>query len=785
MQKYRFGLGRFKLNIRALLLLAVFLVSIVGNTALSVASSCTVSAASQTAERQISVDVDCPDAKFFRLSESSDFNESPGSGVNVQVDYVDPDKKFADISVTYPDGVQGQPESEFSVTDEPASPKALVVLFDFAGQEYQLSDYATPTWANNLVFDGNFDGRNVLNDIKSYIAQSTYGAVDLGGDVHPEIIYLEGFDTLRDPDTTSSKLMARELADKLAQEGIIDPQNNPYDMLVGLTAGGMSASGTSFYSMASIDWNYQGFAGNFMNDIPVDSSSPLYATRNDEPATVNQDGIVIPRYNPDSVEGVWLATNTDHSGHNYFGELKYGYQGDINMNNSGLRYITPNQSLAEGTSVIVTYNPDNVFKISDALKAVSPPDTLLEESRWYGAWAHEFMHAADWLMIRPPADQNMPVADMYNQPWELTNYYDIMSTGAYNFTSVHNDELQDNIEYTDPSHFNGHSKMQMGIMAPLTLNYGQNQSGIRIYQTEETDFSNSSSRTKLVKIPLKPGSDPGFLQLVGDNDEIRKYSGEEYLLLEWRSKTGFSGQDHNFDQALPHEGLIVYRAIDSGETPEPFLHGWDQDNTIQIIDATPPKPPFSSLDDYRSRRQSNLADTPATFGPGSDNYQYVAGADWSWKENTTASADFLLSPGDGTKTIYAQFKNLDGSIVNAGPIQVTLETSDTQAPSTPANLHSSGQTTTSIDLEWDPSTDDTGVTGYKIYQDDNEIDQTGSTTYTASNLSPGTYYKYNVAAFDEAGNVSPLSDSITVRTKTCFTLLGNCFINSSFIVPGI
>jgi Zn-dependent metalloprotease/chitodextrinase len=92
-------------------------------------------------------------------------------------------------------------------------------------------------------------------------------------------------------------------------------------------------------------------------------------------------------------------------------------------------------------------------------------------------------------------------------------------------------------------------------------------------------------------------------------------------------------------------------------------------------------------------------------------------------------------------------------------------TGDTQAPSVPANLVSTGVTQTTVGLSWNASTDNVGVTGYEVFQGGSSI---GTVTGTAANitgLAASTAYSFNVRAFDAAGNNSGLSNTLNVTTS--------------------
>jgi chitodextrinase len=90
---------------------------------------------------------------------------------------------------------------------------------------------------------------------------------------------------------------------------------------------------------------------------------------------------------------------------------------------------------------------------------------------------------------------------------------------------------------------------------------------------------------------------------------------------------------------------------------------------------------------------------------------------------------------------------------------------DTQPPTVPEGLAAIVISSTRIDLSWAASTDNVGVTEYKVYRNGTYIGNTAGTTYQSAGLKPLTSYTYRVAAFDEAGNKSAKSVAITKTTQ--------------------
>ncbi|MBK9392456.1 MAG: fibronectin type III domain-containing protein [Uliginosibacterium sp.] len=89
---------------------------------------------------------------------------------------------------------------------------------------------------------------------------------------------------------------------------------------------------------------------------------------------------------------------------------------------------------------------------------------------------------------------------------------------------------------------------------------------------------------------------------------------------------------------------------------------------------------------------------------------------------------------------------------------------DTRAPSVPTGLAVDQVTTSSLRLQWQPSTDDRGVTAYGVYLDGKRVATVSGTAYTVTGLVAATRYALHVSASDAAGNASAASTAITVNT---------------------
>jgi uncharacterized repeat protein (TIGR03806 family) len=125
--------------------------------------------------------------------------------------------------------------------------------------------------------------------------------------------------------------------------------------------------------------------------------------------------------------------------------------------------------------------------------------------------------------------------------------------------------------------------------------------------------------------------------------------------------------------------------------------------------------------------------------------------------------DVATVPGPGftdndlvTETLYSyEVIAIDAAGNHSAAATVSTTTlADTQAPTTPA-LFDGEPGLQSIELVWSASSDNIGVTGYRIYRGPDLITTVASLTFTDTGLEPDTSYDYELVAIDAKGNASP------------------------------
>jgi fibronectin type 3 domain-containing protein len=201
--------------------------------------------------------------------------------------------------------------------------------------------------------------------------------------------------------------------------------------------------------------------------------------------------------------------------------------------------------------------------------------------------------------------------------------------------------------------------------------------------------------------------------------------------------------------------------------------------TTAVPDTTAPTAPSALAATVAGTSQINLSWTGSTDNVGVAQYRVdrCTGAGCtSWAQVGTSATATFASIGLTANTTY-RFRvraadaagNLSGysNIVSA-----TTQGADTTAPSAPTGLAASGISATTVNLGWTASTDNVGVTGYRVERCQGsgcttfvQIAAPTVTSHPDAGLTPGTLYRYRVRAIDAAGNLGGYSSIVNATTS--------------------
>jgi chitodextrinase len=200
----------------------------------------------------------------------------------------------------------------------------------------------------------------------------------------------------------------------------------------------------------------------------------------------------------------------------------------------------------------------------------------------------------------------------------------------------------------------------------------------------------------------------------------------------------------------------------------PFDIGAHQLSAAAAVDTQAPSAPGNLHPTSGDATSIALAWNAATDNTAVVSYTIVRdGASIATVTGTTYSDRSVVS---NVLYNYQVFAN-DGAgnrSVGSNVISVAWSSSqtgtDTSAPTAPSTPVATSVSVSSVTFAWAAATDDTGVTAYRVYQNGMLIGTTAGTAWSATSLRGSTDYSFSVVAVDAAGNTSPFSGTLTVRT---------------------
>lgn len=151
--------------------------------------------------------------------------------------------------------------------------------------------------------------------------------------------------------------------------------------------------------------------------------------------------------------------------------------------------------------------------------------------------------------------------------------------------------------------------------------------------------------------------------------------------------------------------------------------------------------------------------------------------------DTTSPYQFVLdsttlTAGAHTLSAKAYDNALAANITTSSNVAVTVDNSDKTAPSAPTSLRATNTTLTSITLAWNASTDNVGVTAYRLSRGATVIYTGPALTFVDSGLTEASSYNYSIVALDAANNVSTAATlTSTTNTRKRGDVTGDNIIN--------
>src|SRR5207302_1143934 len=182
-------------------------------------------------------------------------------------------------------------------------------------------------------------------------------------------------------------------------------------------------------------------------------------------------------------------------------------------------------------------------------------------------------------------------------------------------------------------------------------------------------------------------------------------------------------------------------------------------------DTQAPSTPANLATTVVSASQIDLTWSAATDNVGVTGYRvYRDGALVASPVGTSVSITGL-SAGVQYSFTVAAFDAAGNVSAQSSPASATTPAPpDTTPPSVPTGLTANAASSSQINLSWTASSDNVGVSGYRVYRGGTQIGTTSTTFFIDTSVLPSTTYSYTVAAYDAAGNVSAQSSPASATT---------------------
>jgi chitodextrinase len=238
-----------------------------------------------------------------------------------------------------------------------------------------------------------------------------------------------------------------------------------------------------------------------------------------------------------------------------------------------------------------------------------------------------------------------------------------------------------------------------------------------------------------------------------------------------------------------------------------FINDWEQANGARVWayryangTGTPPSPspsdtqapsiPTNLSASTVSSSQINLSWNASTDNVGVQGYKIFRNNIQIATVSGTSFQNTGLSPSTTytyTVSAYDAAGNMSGNSTVVSATTQASATADTQDPTAPTNPTATVASSNQINLSWTASTDNVGVTGYRIERCQgsgcssfSQITTLPGTTLSDAGLSASTSYSYRVRASDAAGNLSGYSTVVSATTQTGSTPVGGGGTSSDF-----
>jgi hypothetical protein len=285
--------------------------------------------------------------------------------------------------------------------------------------------------------------------------------------------------------------------------------------------------------------------------------------------------------------------------------------------------------------------------------------------------------------------------------------------------------------------------------------------GVYIFDADHMELADVSLNTlpktelNLYMAPAKPGvatrlrvyavGKPAFTPIVGDTmwiGKVRAITVEKGVVFD----------PAQYDPAELPDGMEIVKVAGTKYIKAP-LNGWENFISVDSINVSTRYTHFSTSVKYEVGTSGFELNKIKTFLKlTADTIELGAAANASSAEFLKFTVP-LAKYGNVTNFQFAGQETTNWGAVTGDTMWIgKTYFEDKESPSIPSELVATVDTT-SVTLTWTKSTDNQGVKGYEISQDDVVLDTVTGKTFVVTDLAQGTY-TFKVVAFDGSGNRS-------------------------------
>jgi chitodextrinase len=190
-----------------------------------------------------------------------------------------------------------------------------------------------------------------------------------------------------------------------------------------------------------------------------------------------------------------------------------------------------------------------------------------------------------------------------------------------------------------------------------------------------------------------------------------------------------------------------------------------QQSATTLADTTKPSKPANLAASNVQMDSMDLTWSVSTDDFGVAGYNIYQGTS---KIGTVSVANYHvagLTPNSDYTFSVAAF-DVAGNESDRSDIVSAKTLADTQAPTVPGNVSAQAVSISQINLTWNVSTDNVGVTGYNIYRNGLKVGTSATASFNDTGLAVKATYTYQISAYDAKNNESNKSSQVSATTNS-------------------